>query len=204
MMKPFPAVAMLEFRDIPAGIQATDAMLKKAPIAYLKNGTITRGRYLAVIGGSTGSVEESFQEGLYWGGNDIIDKVFLPDVHPEVFTAMFGRRKKTGHGAWLIIETASVAANVRAAEAAVKGTPVALIELRLADDGLAGKGLSIFEGELHDIEAAVDIAAAFMTHAGVTFSHRVLTSPHEALGRMISGNTRFHEIAAIKLEGETL
>jgi len=202
-MKPFPAVAIIEFRDIPSGIQSTDAMLKKAPIAFLKNGTITRGRYLTIIGGSTAAVEEAFEEGIYWGGNDVLDKVFLPDVHPDVFSAMFGKRAKTGDGAWAIMETASVSTNVRAAEAALKGTPVTLIELRLADDGLAGKGLSIYEGDLHDIEAAVDIASAFMERSGVGCSYRILTSPHEALGRQINGDTRFHEAKALVLDGET-
>lgn len=201
-MKPFPAVAILEFLDIPSGIQATDAMLKKAPIAFLKNGTITRGRYLTVIGGSTAAVEEAYAEGQFWAGQALMDKVFLPDVHPDVFAAMFGRRTATRDGSWAIIETASVSANVRAAEAALKGTPVALIELRLADDGLAGKGLSIYEGELHDIEAAVDLAAAFLQRAGVAFTHRILTAPHEALGRQINGTTRFHEAAALELDGE--
>lgn len=195
---------MIEFLDIPAGIQATDALLKKAPIAYLKSGTITRGRYLTVIGGTTASVEEAYEEALYWGGNIVIDKIYLPDIHPDVFAAMFGKRGKSRGGSWAVIETASVSANVRAAEAALKGTPVSLIEIRLADDGLAGKGLSIYEGELHDIEAAVEIASAFMQRAGVEFSHRILTAPHEALGRQISQNTRFHEVEALTLEGELL
>lgn len=201
-MKPFSSVAMIEFLDIPAGIQATDALLKKAPISFLKNGTITRGRYLTVIGGSTASVEEAFEEALYWGGNAVIDKIYLPDIHPAVFAAMFGQREKTGGGSLAIVETSSVAANIRAAEAALKGTPVTLIEIRLADDGLAGKGLSIYEGELHDIEAAIDIASAFMQRAGIEFSYRILTAPHEALAKQISRNTRFHDVEAMKLEGE--
>ena len=133
----------------------------------------------------------------------MLDKVFLPDVHPDVFAAMFGRRKATRDGAWAIVETASISANIRAAEVALKGTPVELIELRLADDGLAGKGLSIYEGALHDVAAAMDIAAAFLQRAGVAFTHRILTSPHEALGRQLTGNTRFHEAEAMVLDGET-
>lgn len=201
-MKLFPAVALIEFSDIPAGIQATDAMLKKSPISFLKNGTITRGRYLTIIGGSTAAVEEAFQEGLYWAVNAVIDKLFLPDVHPEVFDAMFGRRKKSSGGAWAVMETASVSGNVRAAEAALKSTPVTLIEIRMADDGLAGKGLSIFEGELHDVEAAAEISAAFLDRAGIGFSQRILTSPHEALCKQVTENSRFHEVEALNLDGE--
>jgi len=202
-MKPFPAVALIEFNDIPAGIQATDALLKKSPIAFLKNGTITRGRYLTVIGGSTAAVEEAFQEGLYWGMNTVVDRLFLPDVHPELFEAMGGRRRKAAGGSWMVIETASASGNVRAAEAVLKSTPVKLLEIRLADDGLAGKGLGIFEGDLHDVEAAVETARAFLNRAGIEYSHRILTSPHEALGRQMSASTRFHEVAALNLEGET-
>ncbi len=203
-MKSFPAVALIEFADIPAGIHATDALLKKAPIASLKSGTITRGRYLALIGGTTASVEEAFEEAIYHGGASIIDKIFLPDVHPEVFAAMFGKRGKSRGGAWAVFETASVSANVRAAEAALKGTPVELLEIRLADDGLAGKGLSIYEGELHDIEAAVDLASVFMDRAGIAYNHRILTAPHEALCAQINQTTRFHEVEALVLEGERI
>ena len=52
-MKIYPAIAALEFDDIAAGVAATDAMLKRAPIAFFKSGTITHGRYLTLIGGTT-------------------------------------------------------------------------------------------------------------------------------------------------------
>lgn len=203
-MKPFPAVAIIEFRCIPTGIQVTDAMIKKAPIAFLKNGTITRGRYLTLIGGSTAAVEEAFEEGLFWAANEVLDKVFLPDVHPDVFEAMFGKRRPSRGGAWAIIETTSVAANVRAAEAVMKGTTVQLIELRMADEGLSGKGLSVYEGELHDIDAAVSIATSFMARAQVEFSYRIITSPHEALAKQLSQSSRFRETEALELDGELI
>lgn len=201
-MKPFPAVAIIEFRNISTGIQTTDAMLKKSPVSFIKSGTITRGRYLTLFGGTTASVEEAFEEGLYWGANDVLDSVFLPDVHPDVYNAMFGKRGQSRDASLLIIETASVAGNIRAAEAALKGTPVELIELRMADDGLSGKGLSIFSGELHDVEEAIHLASAFLERADVNYTHRILTSPHEALGRQLADTTRFHEAEALNLEGE--
>jgi len=201
-MKSFPAVAILEFRSISTGIQTTDAMLKKSPISFIKSGTITRGRYLTVIGGTTASVDEAFEEGLFWGANDVLDRVFLPDVHPDVFNAMFGKRGQSKDASLLILETASVAGNIRAAEAVLKGTPVEIIELRMADDGLSGKGLSIFAGELHDVEEAIALASAFMERADVEYTHRILTSPHEALGRQLADTTKFHEAEALNLEGE--
>ena len=34
-MKKYPAIAAIEFRDVSAGMYATDAMLKKAPIGFV-------------------------------------------------------------------------------------------------------------------------------------------------------------------------
>ena len=51
-MKRAAALAVLDFAQIPAGLDATDAMLKKAPVAFFRSGTVTAGRYLTLIGGT--------------------------------------------------------------------------------------------------------------------------------------------------------
>jgi len=200
-MKTHPAVALVDFSDIPAGILATDAMIKKAPIALLRCGTITAGRYLTVIGGSTASVAEAFAEGLYWGGTHVLDQVFLADVDPQLHEALFGRRQ-TGLGGTMAVLTAdAVPAAVRAAEAALKGTPVTLVEIRLADSGLAGQGLVVLRGELHDVEAAVSLALAAAGPAR-RVSHRILTAPHDALWSQVDAATLFAQVPTARLEGE--
>jgi microcompartment protein CcmL/EutN len=201
-MKKYPAIAIAEFKDIAAGMYATDAMVKKAPIAILKCGIISHGRYLALIGGSAGSVEESLNEGLFSGKDSLIDHVLLPDVHPQVHDAVLGHRNPGRTGSMAIIETTTVSCNVRAAELALKGTPVDLVEIRLADALLSGKGVSIYRGALHDIEAAVDIAVSFLNRAGVAVAHRVIPAPHEALGRQIDTSTYFMESGLSDLDGE--
>ncbi len=201
-MKKAPALAVLEFSDIPSGIDATDAMLKKAPIAFVKSGTITRGRFLTLIGGSTAAVEESLREGLYRGGDAVLDHLLLADVHPRVYDAILGGRRAGGTGAIAVIETDTVASNVRAAEVALKGTPVELVELRLADSGLSGKGISIYQGELPDIQAAVSIALGYLRETGGEVRHTVISSPHEALGRQIGSGTSFGTAALLELDGE--
>ena len=201
-MKKAPALAVIEFRDIPTGIDATDAMLKKAPIAFVKSGTISRGRFLTLIGGSTAAVEESLREGLFRAGECVLDHLLLADVHPRVYDAILGGRRAAASGALAIIETDTVASNVRAAELALKGTPVELVELRLADSGLSGKGVSIYQGELADIEAAVEIVLAFMHEARGDVRHTIIPSPHEALGRQIGSGTSFASAALLELDGE--
>ena len=203
-MKKAPALAVIEFRDIPAGVDATDAMLKKAPIAFVKAGTITRGRFLALIGGSTAAVEESLREAQFRAGESVLDHLLLADVHPRVYDAILGGRRAAGTGAIAVIETDTVASNVRAAELALKGTPVELVELRLADSGLSGKGVSIYQGELPDIEAAVDIVLGYLREAGGDVRHTIISSPHDALVRQLGSGTSFASAALLDLDGETV
>ena len=203
-MKKHPAIAIVEFSDIPSGMHATDAMLKKASIAFVKCGTITRGRYLTLIGGSTGSVDESLREGLAQGGSSVLDHILLADVHPRVYDAILGRRKPGTSGALAIVETDTVASNVRAAEAALKGTPVDLIEIRLADAGLSGKGVSVYQGDLSDIEAAVDIVTKFVKQVGATMRYRIISAPHEGLVRQIESSTSFSSQTVLDLDGEVV
>jgi microcompartment protein CcmL/EutN len=203
-MKKHPAIAVVEFAEIPTGMSATDAMLKKAPIAFVKCGTITRGRYLTVIGGTTASVDEALREGLAIGGPAVLDHLLLADVHPRLYEALLGWRKPGGAGALAIIETDTVAANVRAAEAALKGTPVDLIEIRLADTGLSGHGLSVYQGELPDIEAAIELAARHAGQSGSALRHRIIPSPHDGLIKQIETSTSFGSQSVLDLDGEVV
>src|SRR5947209_16178544 len=107
-MKKSPALAVLDFEDIPTGIYAVDAILKKAPIAFVRAGTVTRGRYLVLFGGSTGATAESVQEALALCGNALIDHTHLPDIHPTLFDAVFGVKRRST-GSLLIIETETAA-----------------------------------------------------------------------------------------------
>jgi microcompartment protein CcmL/EutN len=51
------ALALLEFESVAAGILASDLMVKRAPIALLRCGTIHPGRFLVLVGGSVASTE---------------------------------------------------------------------------------------------------------------------------------------------------
>jgi microcompartment protein CcmL/EutN len=200
-MKIVPALAVLDFDDIPAGIHAVDALLKKAPIAFIKAGTITRGRYLVVFGGSTAATSESLQEALAVGGKAIIDHAFLPDVHAALFDAVFGKRHRAADSL-LILETETASSVVRAVEAALKGTPVELVEVRLSESGLSGKGVALLSGTLHDVEAAASLAAAGMGDPPRGFSFRLIAAPHDDLPRVIDTSTSFDTAPVLDLDGE--
>ena len=46
-----PALALLEFSSIAAGIEAGDAMVKKAPVERIRAGTVQPGHYLVLVAG---------------------------------------------------------------------------------------------------------------------------------------------------------
>ncbi len=201
-MKKYPAIAVIEFASIADGIYCTDALLKKAPISMIKSGTVSRGRYLIVIGGSTASVDESLHEALATGQASVLDHAFLPDVHQQVHDAVLGQRAVAEQDAMAILETDTVAANVRAAELALKGTLVRLVELRLAEYEMSGKAISVYNGELHQVQAAMDLAVNFLHGRKEYVQHRIISRPHETLTRHLAAGTRFAETAVRELDGE--
>jgi len=152
------ALALLEFDTISGGILASDLMVKRAPIALLRCGTIHPGRFLILIGGSVSSTEEAYVVGVELGetkGN-LKGCVFLGDIHPSLHDAVLGTRKDLAGDALAVIETRTSPALLAAVDAAVKSTPVVLSEVRLADD-LGGNALALMSGDLTDAETALGI-----------------------------------------------
>lgn len=201
-MKTYPAIAVIEFSGIADGIFCTDALLKKAPIAMIKSGTVSQGRYLIIIGGSTASVEESLNEALSLGRAGVLDHAFLPDIHPQVHDTVLGQRRPCEQDAVAILETGTVASNVRAAEIALKGTEVRLVELRLADYEMSGKAISVFNGELPEVQAAMDLAVDFLHGRKEYVQHRIIARPHEALTVHLGAGTQFATTKPLELGGE--
>ncbi len=201
-MRHFSALAALELDDLPAGVVAVDALAKKAPIALLRCGTITRGRFLIVLGGTPAAVEEAFLEALSAGAGAVADQVLLADAEPRLVEAVLHARRAPGDGAHAVLETPTVSSLVLACERALKGTPVELVELRPGDSGLGGKGLAVLRGDLHDVEAAVEIAGAALAERGRELSTRLVAAPHEALLRALAGATAYAASPTLELDGE--
>src|SRR3972149_1231856 len=126
-----PALALIEYSSIAAGMQAADAVVKKAAIRVLKVGTIQPGKFLVLFGGEVGDGEGSLAAGRQVGGGPVLFLVFLPVVHPEVVESVTGFRRPEPIDALGVIETTCVASTILAADAGVKGAPVHLVEIRL-------------------------------------------------------------------------
>jgi microcompartment protein CcmL/EutN len=185
-----PALALLEFSSIAAGIEGADAMVKRAPIDVIRAGTVQPGKYLVLIGGEVASVEESLAAGREVGGAACVDFVYLPQVHPAVVEAIVGARVPESRDALGIVETTSVAAAIHVADAGIKGAEVRLVEVRLAD-GLGGKGIVLFSGLVADVEAAVEIGVGVLERSGLLVRQVVIPQLHWEMWENVSHATRF-------------
>jgi microcompartment protein CcmL/EutN len=185
-----PALALLEFSSIAAGIQAADAMVKRAPIDVIKAGTVQPGKYLVLIGGQGADVEESLAAGREVGGTAAVDFVYLPQVHAEVVDAIGGGRVPEVTDALGVVETTTVAAAIHAADAGIKGAEVRLVEVRLAD-GLGGKGIVLFSGLVADVEAAVEIGVGALERPDLLVRQVVIPQLHPEMWENVADATRF-------------
>ncbi len=185
-----PALALLDFSSIAVGIEAADAMIKRAQLDTIRAGTVQPGRYLVLLGGSVADVHESLEAGLEVGRTALLDQVFLPNVHPEVVAAIGGGRAPDANDALGVVETMTVSAAIHAADAGVKGAEVRLVEVRLAD-GLGGKGVVLYSGLVADVEAAIEIAVGVLPNPELLVRQVVIPQLHSEMWGNIFDSTSF-------------
>jgi len=185
-----PAVALIEFSSIAVGVLASDAMVKKAPLAMIKAGTVHPGKFLTLIGGQVAPVEESYREGLRIAQSAAIDHVFLPDIASQVIAAVMGVKLTSDAESLGVIETSTVASNIKAADAAVKGADVTILEIRLADD-LGGNSFTYFSGNLENIQAAIRIGSEQLAKTEIKLHTAIVPRADEILLTEINRSSRF-------------
>jgi len=184
-----PALGLLEFDSIALGIRAGDAMAKRSPVEVLRAGTIHPGRYLVLVGGEVAHVEEALDAGRS-AGAALLDELFLPSVHPDVVAALLGGRRGVGGEALGVVETATVAAALAAADAGAKGAAAELAEVRLAD-GLGGKGYVLFGGTVTDVEAAVEAATRALLRPELLLAAVTIAQLHPDMVENLAAEPRF-------------
>ena len=185
-----PAIGLLEFSSIAAGIVAGDAMAKSAPVSSLFAGTVHPGRYLVLFGGDTAAVEIALESG---GTETVVDQLLLPNVHPSVITAITTSQDSAllDGDALGIIETSTTATSIVAADAGVKAADVSLPAVRLADD-LGGKAYCLFSGAVADVEAAVELAVAVTDPSGKLVGTAVIAQLHREMRDNLAAELRFN------------
>jgi microcompartment protein CcmL/EutN len=193
-MSPGPSLAMLLLGDVPEGLFILDALAKEAQVVILQTGTIQNGRYLILFGGEVGPVERSWRRALDTAGSHVVDEVFLPHAEARLAPAIQnGTIRWPAQGDTLgVLQAETPPALVRAADAALKGAHVDLVELRVGD-GLGGRAIASLWGETHDVEAAIGHARASFERAGVEGTSTTIIPRADASVRAaLASGSRFH------------
>jgi microcompartment protein CcmL/EutN len=174
------ALALIELSSIARGYQVADAVVKKAPVVLRDCRAVSPGKFLVLFDGDVASVDEAFRRGVEVAGDRLVDKLFLPQAHPQMGPAVRGEvSARGGVESYAVVETLSVASTLLAADAAAKAAAVRVIEMQLAR-GIGGKAFFALSGPLADIEAAVE-AAVTVTDGKLMLGTEIIPAPHDEL-----------------------
>ncbi len=169
------AVGMIEFNSIAAGIEAADHMVKAALVEVLFLKTICPGKFLVGVHAGVAAVQASVETGLAHAGDTAVDHFIIPNIHPDVITAMSCAIENITGDAVGVIETFSAASSIVAADVACKTANVDLIEVRIAM-GLGGKGFCTLCGDVASVDAAVKAGSAAAAENGLLVRKAVISN----------------------------
>ena len=170
------ALGLVELASIARGHVVADAMLKRAPVTLLRAEFVSPGKFLVLVAGDVASVDEAFRVGVEMAGDRAIDRLFLPHAHPSLWPALAHAARRPTADSLAIVETTTVAATLRGADAAAKAAAVELFELQLAR-GIGGKAFFTITGPLAEVEAGVDAAVAVLD-APLLIGTEIIAAPH--------------------------
>lgn len=172
-----PALAVIELASIARGHRVADAMLKRAPVRLMRAEAVSPGKFLVLVEGDVAAVDESFRVGIDVAGDRAVDTLFLPQPHGTLWPALAGEANAAeGVESLGVVETTTVAATVRAADAAAKAARVRVTEMQLAR-GIGGKAFFTVTGPLGEVEAAVE-AAVGVLDAALVHTTEIIPAPH--------------------------
>ncbi len=175
-----PALGILEVRSIARGYFTLDAMTKRAEITVLHAEPVSPGKFWIAVTGGEAELSEAMDAGLDIAGDSRLDHTLLPGAHPLVLDAVArGVSARAPGDAIGVLETATMASSVRAADAALKCADVSLVDLHLAR-GIGGKGYLVLTGGLSDLEAALDAAAECAGESAVV-GRELMANPDTAV-----------------------
>jgi microcompartment protein CcmL/EutN len=182
------SLALLEVASLARGVVAADAVVKRAPVELLECGAVSPGKYLVLFAGGVAEVEEAASAGAQAAGESLLDRLVLQQAHSQILPALRAGARGHVHDAASdsagMVELLSVAAALRAADAACKAAGVRLQLLHLAR-GIGGKAWFIVRGDLDSVEAAV-LAASQAAGEGLLAGAEIIAAPHADLrGRVL-------------------
>lgn len=176
-----PAIGLLELGSVARGIEVADAILWESEIELLFSCSVQPGKYVMLFTGSVEDLRSALRRGAELSQGDLVDQLLIPAVHPQVEKGLRRAGKIEGTiDALGVVETASVASAILAADAALKQATVDLLELRIAN-GLGGRSYLSLTGEVSDVRSAVLAGSKSAESGAMLLRQVVIPRPHPDL-----------------------
>ncbi|MGL5313492.1 MAG: BMC domain-containing protein [Peptostreptococcaceae bacterium] len=174
------AIGLVELKSIPIGIEVADVMLKTANVELILANPICPGKYIILISGNVGAVENAVKAGKMAADIFLIESHILNNIHENVLPALTGTLEPQHIKSIGVIETISALTSIKAGDIALKAANVDLIEIRVAR-GLGGKGFLMMCGEIASVKSAVKSCLNELADSGAIISTSTIASPHKDL-----------------------
>ncbi|MDR0569737.1 MAG: BMC domain-containing protein [Clostridiales Family XIII bacterium] len=169
------SIGFLELSSIVKGIEAADAVIKASDVALVFARPTCPGKYGILFSGDVAAVKAAMEAGEAVGSFAVADSAVIPRIHPQVLEALWQSAVPSAPAALGLMEFFSIAAAIRAADAAVKSAAVELLDLRLGV-GVGGKSFVALSGEVAAVAEAVRRGVA-AEGGGLLVAEAVLPNP---------------------------
>ena len=171
-------IGFLELNSISKGILAADEMIKAADITLIAARPSCPGKYQILITGEVSSVEAALDAGQAASAANVIDRLILPRIHPQIVEAINLSSAPERLRALGVMEFFSVTA----ADAAAKAADITLLEIRLGT-GIGGKSFVTMTGDVSAVTASVDAGMKSAEDSGMILDSVVIAHPDPELYR---------------------
>lgn len=127
----YKSIGVIELKNIPKGVEATDAALKSAGVDMVASHPSCPGKYEIILTGSISNVTAAVDHVLSKFEGYVIDSSVMGRIDEQVIKALFGTQTGEKKGSLGLIETYSAATCIKAADIAVKTSRVEIFDLLL-------------------------------------------------------------------------
>lgn len=159
------SIGALEFRSISRGIYVSDAIVKKSNVEIIYYKTICPGKFLVIVTGDEGEVDEAITYGESIDDGSLVDCFRIHAVAPVIIDAFKGRYEaNTQMDAIGLIETFKVCSGIQALDQVLKAGDVKLVKVLLAF-AIGGKFVFIVTGSVSSIEYSFTACKKYLSES---------------------------------------
>ena len=183
------SIGALEFRSISKGIYVSDAIIKKANVEIIYYKTICPGKFLVIVAGDEGEVDEAINYGETIDDGTLVDRFRIHAVSLAIIDAFKGQYVPNDFvDAIGLIETFKVCTGIQALDQVLKAGDVRLAKIFLAF-AIGGKLVFIVTGTVSSIEYSFSSCKKFLSESEVK-NMAIIPSPSKEMMKNLFKNAR--------------